>query len=135
MKPTPINSNFPNALPALTIDLKPLFMDSFVSKRTSQTILDHTRIDYVLLAQESQEVVVVLQTGEIIVYRLSSPRIATTFKEAPNELFLLLEHVPTQPGDRFLPYFMLAAGAGPVDACAMSDLGKLVLHRLRLDNN
>jgi hypothetical protein len=109
-------------------------MDSFVSKRISPTILDHTRIDYVLLAQESQEVVVVLQTGEIIVYRLSSSRMATAFKEAPNELFLLLEHIPTHPGDRFSPYFMFT-GAGPVDACAISDLGKVIILRSRLGFN
>lgn len=99
-------------------------MDSFVSKRTSPTILDDTRIDSVLLAQESQEVVVALQTGEVVVYRLSSPRTAMSFREAPNEL-LLLEHVPPQPGGRFSPYFMLMPGAGPVEACAISDLGKL----------
>lgn len=126
-KPTPIKSNFPNALPALTIDLKPLFMDYLVSKRTSPTILDHTRIDYVSLAQESREAVVVLQTGEIVAYRLSKSQTTGSSREPSNEMLILLEHVPSQPGGRFSPYFMLAplAGAGNVDACAISDLGKV----------
>jgi syntaxin-binding protein 5 len=135
LKPTPIKHNFPNALPALTIDLNPLLMDSFVSNRTSLTILDQTRIDSVSLAQESRELVVALHTGEVVVYRLSGPRMAGSFKEGLNEMLLLLEHIPTQPGDRFSPYFMLAPGAGPVEACAISDLGKLELLQFSVGYN
>jgi hypothetical protein len=100
-------------------------MDTIVSKRTSPTILNHTRIDSVSLAQELQDVVVVLQTGEVVVYRLSSLRMASPSGEAPSEPLLLLDHVLTQPEDRFSPYFMLTPGVGPVEACAISDLGKL----------
>lgn len=126
LKPTPIKNNFPNSLPPLTIDLKLLFMDPFVSRRTSPTILDCARIDSVSLAQESQDVVVTLQTGQVVVYRLSSHQMAKSSRGVSNELLLLLEHVPVQPGDRFSPYFMLTPGAGRVEACAISDLGELV---------
>jgi syntaxin-binding protein 5 len=100
-------------------------MDTFVSKRTSPTILNHARIDSVSVAQELQEVAVVLRTGEVVVYRLSSLRMASPSGEAPREPLLLLDHVLTQPEDRFSPHFMLTPGAGPVEACALSDLGKL----------
>jgi len=100
-------------------------MDSVVSKQTSPTILDHTRIDSVHLAPESQEIAVALQTGEVVVYRLSSPRKGGSLGESSSGLLLSLEHIPTQPGGQFSPYFMLTPGAGPADACAISDLGKL----------
>ena len=122
---TPINHNYPNALPSLTMDLKSVLMDPFVSKRLSPMSIDQARINSVHLSQESLEAIAILQGGELVVYRLHDSHGPPVSGQALDEELLVLKHVLTQPMSRFSPYFMFTPGIGLPEACALSDIGKL----------
>ncbi|RDB29510.1 Uncharacterized protein C1F3.03 [Hypsizygus marmoreus] len=121
LQPTPMQHSFPHLLHDLLIDLKPVFTDAFVTRRISPAYLDHARIESVHFAAEALETVAVMKTGEVLVYRLSGPRQSTRYRESSDEELIVLDHVPSQRG--FSPYLMLAPGRGPVEACALSDIG------------
>ncbi|KAG6919011.1 hypothetical protein DXG01_009721 [Tephrocybe rancida] len=120
-RPTSLQSNFPDPLSDLTIDLGPVLLDSTVISRTSPALMEHTRIDNVYFAAEALETTVLLATGEVILYRLSGPRKPSTHRDASDEELIILDHVPSQRG--FSPYLMLAPTLGPAEACAVSDIG------------
>ncbi|KAG5647699.1 hypothetical protein DXG03_008422 [Asterophora parasitica] len=121
LQPTPIQDDFPNTLPDLTVDLKPSLIDAAVVRRTSSTLVDHARIHSVHFANEALETTVVLESGEVMAYRLSGPRMISSYRDSPDEELLLLGHVPSTRG--FSPHFMLAPGKGPSEACTVSDIG------------
>ncbi|GLB35825.1 putative lethal giant larvae(Lgl) like, C-terminal [Lyophyllum shimeji] len=123
--PTPIQHSFPSLLPDLKIDLQPVLMDAVVAERTSPTLIDHARIDSVYFATEALEATVVLQSGEVIIYRLSGPRPATARRDSSDPELILLGHVPSRRG--FSPYFLFGPGRGHSEACAISDLGFLAV--------
>ncbi|KAF5385371.1 hypothetical protein D9615_001225 [Tricholomella constricta] len=121
LQPTPLQTSLPNSLPDLTIDLKPVLLDSVVLGRTSSTLIDHARIEFVHFATEALETTVVLQSGEVILYRLSGPRNVSSYRDLPDEELIILSHIPNYRG--FSPYFMLNPKKGPSEACAVSDIG------------
>ncbi|KAG6837327.1 hypothetical protein H0H93_011422 [Arthromyces matolae] len=122
-RPTPLQSDFPNPLSDLTIDLKDVLLDSVVSSRTSPTVLEHARVEWAHFTPETLEITIVLSSGEIVLYRLSGPRNPSVFREAQDRELVVLEHVRSHKG--YSPYIMLAPMCGPVDACAMSGMGLL----------
>ncbi|KAG5638396.1 hypothetical protein H0H81_000292, partial [Sphagnurus paluster] len=115
---TPIKNNFPNPLLDLTIDLKPVLMDTIVTERTCGLIVDKARIESVYFATESLETIVVMHSGEVILYRLSGPRPVTPKIDVLDKELLTLGHIPSYRG--FSPYVMLAPGQGPSEACLFS---------------
>ncbi|KAG6813211.1 hypothetical protein H0H92_013098 [Tricholoma furcatifolium] len=129
--PSPLQANFPSAIPDLTIDLRPVLLDAVVVSRTSPMLTEHARIDSVYFATEALEVTVVLTSGEVILYRLSGPRRSTTHREAADQELVVLDHISSDKG--FSPYLMLSPGLGPAEACAVSDMvnmrGPMILLR------
>ncbi|KAG5732833.1 hypothetical protein E4T56_gene2783 [Termitomyces sp. T112] len=124
-RPTPLQTNFPNTFFDLTIDLRPVLLDSSVSSRTSPELLEYTRINSVYFATEALETTVVLTTGEIILYQLSGPRKSGTQRASRDKELIILEHIPSYRS--FSPYLMLSPELGPTEACAISDIGFLAV--------
>lgn len=120
-RPNPLQTNFPNALFNLTIDLRPVFSDSFVNSRTSPTLVDHACINSVHFATEALETIAVLATGEVTLHRLSGPRKPVTHRDVHDKELIMLESIPSYRG--FSPFFMLSPELGPTEACAVSDIG------------
>lgn len=79
------------------------------------------------LATESLECAIVLVTGELFLYRLTSTGRADPLHiETEDKELLIVEHVLSQSNQKYHPYFMLAPGLGAVTSCALSDIGRLI---------
>ncbi|KAG6829267.1 hypothetical protein H0H87_012084 [Tephrocybe sp. NHM501043] len=124
-RPTSLQSSFPDPYPDLTIDLRPVLLDPIVANRTSPTLIKYTQVDAVYFAIEALETTVLLNTGEIILYRLSGPRHPSAHRDAPDAELIILDHISSDRG--FSPYLMLVPGLGPAEACAVSDIGFLAV--------
>jgi syntaxin-binding protein 5 len=91
------------------------------------------RIDSVHLARQSLECAVVLQTGEVVVYRLSSgPREDVPRQGISDKELIFLEHIPPCRGRRYYPFLMVVPEKGRVTAFAISDIGTIFHPRLLL---
>jgi syntaxin-binding protein 5 len=121
LPPNSIQTSFPNPLLDLTIDIKLVLADPSVMRRIPQAFLKKAEIEAVYFSTEALEMVVVLKTGEIIVYRLSGPQKPSEPKESSDKELIILDHVPSNSG--FSAYFMVACASGHVEACAVSDVG------------
>ena len=113
--------SFPNSLDGFTIYLKPVLMDVVVNQKTSSRLQENAAIDSVHFSKEAIETIIVLKTGEVAVFRLSSLHRPIQQRELSDKELIDLEHITT--AGEFSPYFMFAPGLGPVEACAASDIG------------
>jgi syntaxin-binding protein 5 len=123
-----IETHFPRPLPDLTIDFKFILTDPLVSARMSPTTLQQTHFALVRIASESLECALILQSGEIVVYRLSSgPHEEAPHREASDNELIILEHIPRCHDRRFFPFLLLAPDKGAVTAFSLSDIGRTLL--------
>ncbi|CAL1694488.1 unnamed protein product [Somion occarium] len=123
---SPLTNAFPNPLPALTINLTTILADPAVATRATPKFLEEARIQSVQFASESRECGIILQTGEIALYRLAHGETPTGIATMSEDKELVsLQHLHPQPGDKFHPIFMLMAGRGAVAAVGLSDIGFL----------
>lgn len=130
-KPDPIDCEFPNSLPNLTIDTNVVLMAPFVASKLP--VQDHT-IQYVKMAAESFECAVVLSSGMVISYQFTSPPDPLPpFEELLDPELLSLRHVFPSPDatSRFSPFFALSPNRGQVSACALADVGRLSSNQKR----
>ncbi|KAJ4485744.1 WD40 containing snare-dependent exocytosis protein [Lentinula aciculospora] len=120
-KPDPIESDFPNPLPNLTLDTNIILTAASVAPKLSSRDLS---IKFVKIAPESLECAVVFSSGLIIVYRfVSPPDSVTPFEELVDPELLSLTHLPPSLNSRFSPYFAFLPNRGQVSACALADVG------------
>ncbi|KZT72869.1 hypothetical protein DAEQUDRAFT_663544 [Daedalea quercina L-15889] len=133
---SPMKSSFPNALPALTIELGPLLHDpslrlsalpsSAASIRSAHDIhtADHgpTAVHSIYLAPESLECVAVMNHGTVVLSRLDAQDATTSPSDIADEELISLTHIPVRSKSRYRPFLGIRAGWGPVSACAMSDV-------------
>ena len=73
----------------------------------------------------SLECIVVLCTGELIVYKLGvgQDQGVNVYKEVADPELIFLDHIPRVPHSSFFPHHILVAGRGPVVACETSNVG------------
>lgn len=120
-RPNPLQHHFPNPLAHLTIDLNSILIPS-ICKTTAPNV----GVKSVYFASESLECAIVLENGDVAVYRFKpEPDNPKPYKEASDAELLILEHVISPIDLKFSPYFLLTSGKGPVSACAISDIGGL----------
>lgn len=120
---TRLDQDFPKPLPGLTIQVDDLLDDSSIVEILEPHI-DTLNIQSLHVAPEALECAIVLTSGDIFVYHLStglSPPKVTADTE-----IILLDHIPSTPGRRLVPYFMLTPSRGPIATCAISDTGSLI---------
>ena len=120
--PYPFTSEFPHALPPLSIDVLALVSLPEIAAHLSSGFGEKARIIDVQLAVESLEVGLVLSGGEVLVYRMAD-RQGVTARQLPDKRLVSLEHVPVADGLRFKPHFLITAES-PVTAFAISDVGE-----------
>ena len=120
--PHPFTSAFPRTLPLLSIDVLALAGLPEIATHISSSFGEKARIIYVQLAVESLEVGLVLNGGEVLVYRMAD-RQGVTARQLPDKRLVSLEHVPVADGLRFKPYFLITAESA-VTAFAISDVGE-----------
>ncbi|KAK7695037.1 hypothetical protein QCA50_002225 [Cerrena zonata] len=123
---SPLTSSFPNPIPHLAIDLTPVLSEPAIATRTSPRFFDEARIQYVQLATECLECGIVLQTGEVVIYRLDHGEASSTSQTVLEDKELIgLSHIVPQTGHKYRPAFMFMSGRGPMSAFALSDIGFL----------
>lgn len=120
-RPNPIDCEFPNPLPDLTIDVNIVLTAASVAPKIRD---QNPNIQFVEMAPESLECAVVLSTGMVIVYQLSSlsDHLPPSEESSDPEL-LSLKHLASIDS-KFSPYFVLSPSRGKVSACALADIGK-----------
>lgn len=119
----PLQNHFPDAIPTMTIDLSDV-----VSNAIGDRIFfpdEETSIHSVEVAPEALEFAVVLEKGDVVVYR-SSPTLPNVANIPDSEITPLKQVVP-HPEKRLSPYFLIPARKGNVKACALSDIGFLAV--------
>jgi hypothetical protein len=120
--PSPFTSAFPRSLPSLSIDVLALACLPEIALHLPSGFSERARINEVQLAIESLEVGLVLNGGEMLVYRMADHQGATA-RQLPDKRLVSLEHVPVSDGLRFKPYFLVTAES-PVSTFAISDVGE-----------
>ncbi|KAI0003744.1 lethal giant larvae like, C-terminal-domain-containing protein [Russula compacta] len=119
--PSPFTSAFPRALPLLFIDVLALACLPEVVAHFPPNFAERARLQDVQLAIESLEVALVLNGGEVLIYRMAD-RQSISARQLPDKRLVSLEHVPVPDGLRFKPYFLVKPES-PVTAFAISDVG------------
>jgi syntaxin-binding protein 5 len=127
---SPFTSALPRALLHLSIDVLALAGSPEIAAHLPSNFSEKTPIDDVQLAVESLEVALVLNGGEVLVYRMAD-RQSVTARRLPDKQLVSLEHVPVADGLRFKPYFLVRPEA-PVTAFAISDVGEYFSYSLLL---
>lgn len=122
----PLEHDWPEALPGLDIRLDDIFDDPAVADILSVPI-DQVSIHSAQVALEALECAVILSSGEVLIYHSVVNRAAP----APSKILadteiMLLDHIYVPPGRRLVPYFILSANKGPVETCALSDIGEYI---------
>jgi len=128
--PSPFTSAFPRALPLLSIDVLALAGLPEIAAHLSSGFAGKAQIIDVQLAIESLEVGLVLNGGEVVVYRMADHQ-GVTARQLPDKRLVSLEHVTVADGLRFKPYFLVTAES-PVTAFAISDVGERSSHMYEL---
>ncbi|KAF9270713.1 hypothetical protein L218DRAFT_1013731 [Marasmius fiardii PR-910] len=123
-RPNPLDYEFPNPLPRLTMDLKLVLTDARVAPALSRS--DRRMIDIVDFTSELLECAISLSTGEVILYRMRS-----NYNEGPNDSpdpeLTSLEHLSCLPGFKFRPCLLVNAKKGRVSAVSLADVGLLAI--------
>jgi syntaxin-binding protein 5 len=110
---SPLQKNYPCAIHDLTIDLSCLPLSTAPEVATVQ------------LASESLECVVLLKSGDLVVYQLNTTQVTPPIEIEGNKEFVLLGNIALQPGMRYHPFLMLPRGNISLTCCALSDIGML----------
>ena len=121
----PLEHDWPKALPGLDIRLDDVFDDPAIADILSVPI-DRVSIYSAQVALEALECAVILSSGEILIYHPAMNRVPASPKILADTEIMLLDHIYIPPGRRLVPYFILAATKGPVETCALSDIGDYV---------
>lgn len=108
---SPLQKNYPCAIHDLTIDLSCLPLSTAPEVATVQ------------LASESLECVVLLKSGDLVVYQLNTTQVTPPIEIEGNKEFVLLGNIALQPGMRYHPFLMLPRGNISLTCCALSDIG------------
>lgn len=108
---SPLQKNYPFAIHDLTIDLSCLPLSSALEVATVQ------------LAPESLECVVLLKSGDLLVYRLNTTQVNPPIEIEGNKEFVLLGNIALRPGTRYHPFLMLPRSNVSLTCCALSDIG------------
>ncbi|KAI0093981.1 lethal giant larvae like, C-terminal-domain-containing protein [Irpex rosettiformis] len=118
----PFLADFPTLLPELTIDLLSILAAPSIASRVSAELLQEGHIASTYLATQSLECAVVLETGEIAVFRQGEEFPKKTVKD---QELIPASHIPVTVGRKFYPSFLFITQRGPATACALSDIGFL----------
>ena len=121
----PLEHDWPEALPGLDIRLEDAFDDPAIADILSVPI-DRVSIHSAQVALEALECAVILSSGEVLIYHPAMNRVPASPKILADTEIMLLDHIYVPPGRRLVPYFILAANKGPVETCALSDIGEYV---------
>ncbi|KAG2117950.1 lethal giant larvae like, C-terminal-domain-containing protein [Suillus discolor] len=108
---SPLQKHYPFAIHDLTIDLSCLPLSSAPEVATVQ------------VAPESLECIVLLKSGDLLVYRLNTTQVDPPIEIEGNTEFVLLRNVALRPGTRYHPFLMLPRGNVSLTCCALSDIG------------
>ncbi|KAG1765082.1 lethal giant larvae like, C-terminal-domain-containing protein [Suillus occidentalis] len=108
---SPLQKNYPFTIHDLTIDLSCLPLSSASEIATVQ------------VAPESLECVVLMKSGDLLVYRLNTTQVDPPIEIEGNKEFVLLGNVSLPPGTRYHPFLMLPRGNVSLTCCALSDIG------------
>jgi syntaxin-binding protein 5 len=119
----PLLSSFPRVADELSIDVLALLADSAVSEHFPPALLQGVDVSSVQLSSQTLDVVVTLNSGEVILYR-SDGSSGMYWQSADDEL-ACLEHVAVQDGRRYYPALMVVSSHGSATAASISDIGML----------
>ncbi|KAL0576712.1 Lethal(2) giant larvae sro7 [Marasmius crinis-equi] len=123
-RPNPIEYEFPNHLPRLSIDLNSVLSDARVAPKLERSA--NRMIDIVDFTTESLDCAITLSSGEVILYRLRSH-----YEECPENLsdkeLLSLSHLSNLSGPKFVPYLLADAKKGNISSISLADAGLLAV--------
>ncbi|KIM47471.1 hypothetical protein M413DRAFT_439132 [Hebeloma cylindrosporum] len=123
----PLEHDWPEALPWLDIRLDEVFDDPAIADILSVPT-DRVSIQSAQVALEALECALILSSGEVFIYHHAMNRSTpASSKILADTEIVLLDHIHVAPGRTFAPYFILAANKGPVETCALSDIGFLAV--------
>ncbi|KAF9074911.1 WD40 containing snare-dependent exocytosis protein [Rhodocollybia butyracea] len=123
-RPNPIDCEFPNPLSHLSIDVNAVLTAASVAPKMQD---QNPTIQFVEMASESLECAVVLSTGMVVVYQLSSsPNHLPPSEELPDPELLSLKHLASMDS-KFSLYVALSPSTSKVSACALADIGFLAV--------
>lgn len=119
-----LESEWPKPLTGLTIQVNDLLDDTSILDCLLAPA-DRLSISSVHIAPEALECAIVMESGEVLVYHSRNSSPPDPSKSLSDTEILLLNQSRSRPESRLIPFFMLVAGKGPVEACAISDIGDI----------
>ncbi|KAK1234875.1 Lethal(2) giant larvae sro7 [Marasmius sp. AFHP31] len=126
-RPDPIEYEFPNPLPRLTVDLNIVLTDARVAPKLARS--ENRMIDIVDFAPESLEYAITLSSGEVVLYRMRSND-QDHSEDLHDPELVSLAHLSGVGDSKFAPYLLVDAKRGGVASISLADAGFLAISSL-----
>lgn len=119
---SPLTSSFPAPLDYLTISLPAVLSDTAITEHERPIFPEDADLQSAQLTSESNECVIVLRSGHVIVYGFSDEARRASHPANPQEEVLALTTIAASEGT-FQPTLLVDNRWGTVASCEMSNIG------------
>jgi len=122
---SPLSHDFPEAIDPLELDVQAV-LDVIDSERSPEGQGPRRTITAVHFVSRTQECVIALNTGELLVYHPKNVQTVQQIKKIHDIELQLLKNITVEPWKKLAPYFALSRIEGEtIVSIAVSEIGKL----------
>ena len=122
---SPLSHDFPEAIDPLEFDVQAA-LDVIDSERSTEGQESRRAITAVHFVPRTQECVIALNTGELLVYHPKNVQTAQQTKDVHDIELQLLKNITVEPWKKLAPYFALSrTEKETIVSIAVSEIGKL----------
>ena len=126
LRPKALEHEFPNILPALTVDINNVYEDPHIASLLGLGTGKVPRITLVEFAPRCACVIAV-ESGDVMVFRMRTSTIVNPChcKELPDPELIPMGHIQIAHGKQLEPHLIIRHVSGRVEASSIADIGKL----------
>jgi syntaxin-binding protein 5 len=125
LRPKALEHEFPNSLPALTIDINNVYEDPHTADLLG---LGKEKVPRITLVDFSPRCacVIAVESGDVMVFRMRASTIVNPChcKELPDPELIPAGHIQVNPGKQLEPHLIVHHISGRVEASSIASIGK-----------
>lgn len=125
LRPKALEHEFPNSLPALTIDINKVYEDPHTANLLD---LGKEKVPPITLLEFSPQCacVIAVESGDVMVFRMRTSTIVNPChcKELPDPELIPAGHIQVNPGKLLEPHLIVRHVSGRVEASSIANIGK-----------
>ncbi|KAK2461424.1 hypothetical protein APHAL10511_005887 [Amanita phalloides] len=126
LRPMALEHEFPNSVPALTIDINDIYNDPHLA---SLLTLDTEKMPGITLLEFSPQCacVIAMDTGDVIVFRMRAFAVINPRHNEDDSILIPLGYMKSSHQRQLEPHIMIHRVSGRVEASAIADIGLLAI--------